>query len=360
MSCMVVSSWVSQVCSSLKPWFLSLSMLCLSRWSQTLTNDVFEQLTGYRRQWNWSIVVRFAPVALLEHTGDVCSQPVDGSCPVCTDRLKLKLSAGTVVSIHSFSTLLGILSGPHALDRFRFQRSFATPSVLMTKSVLGTVQIPSWAAESHHLLRIRSWPGWEGSWPWWCCHWREQCLSSRGLIVCCLGILLSRTSRMAWCCFASFPFQSPCSHAGSLLSSSPFYNLSWSTYSYSSCCFSGLAWRVFYSFSRVSWCIGQSAGGQCLSSGVLMECAFWQLTSLPSKTFSHLLFTSAPSWSTFTIVSKRGFRSVLRSSYLVLRRGRGILVFPLSSEDRYPGLPLLPRGPRAQELMLSIVWVVGL
>ena len=50
MSCMVVSSWVSQVYSSLKLWFLSLSMLCLSRWSQRLTNDVFEQLTGYRRQ----------------------------------------------------------------------------------------------------------------------------------------------------------------------------------------------------------------------------------------------------------------------------------------------------------------------
>ena len=181
MPCMVVSSWVSQVYSSLKPWFLSLSMLCLSRWSQRLTNDVFEQLAGYRRQWNWSIVLRFAPVALLEHAGDVCSQPVDGSCPVCTDGLKLQLSAGTVVFMHSFSTLLGILSGPHALDRFRFQRGFAAPSVLMTKSILGMVQIPSWAAESLHLLRIRSWTGWEGSWPWWCCHWREQCLSSGGV-----------------------------------------------------------------------------------------------------------------------------------------------------------------------------------
>ena len=50
MSFMVVSSWVSQEYSSLKLWFLSLNMLCFSRWSQRLTNDVFEQFASYRRQ----------------------------------------------------------------------------------------------------------------------------------------------------------------------------------------------------------------------------------------------------------------------------------------------------------------------
>ena len=59
----------------------------------------------------------------------------DGSCPVCTDRLKIQLNAGAMVSAHSFNILLGMLSGPHALAGFRFRRSFATPSVLMTKSV---------------------------------------------------------------------------------------------------------------------------------------------------------------------------------------------------------------------------------
>ena len=40
-----------------------------------------------------------------------------------------------MVSAHYFSILLGMLSGPHALAGLRFQRCFATPSVLMTKLV---------------------------------------------------------------------------------------------------------------------------------------------------------------------------------------------------------------------------------
>ena len=59
----------------------------------------------------------------------------DGSCPVCTDRLKIWLNAGEMVSAHYFSILLGMLSGPHALAGLRFQRCFATPFVLMTKLV---------------------------------------------------------------------------------------------------------------------------------------------------------------------------------------------------------------------------------
>ena len=120
---------------------------------KVLTNDVFKQLAGYRRQWNWSIVLHFAPVTLLRHTRNVCGQPVRWHLS-CLYRLTeientaQSVNAGAMVSVHSFSILLGMLSGPHALAEFRFQRSFAT--------LLSWCPSQSWVWCRFHLGQLRA------------------------------------------------------------------------------------------------------------------------------------------------------------------------------------------------------------
>ena len=142
-------------------------------------------------------------------------------------------------------------------EKFRYS------SILMSKSVLGMVQIPSWAAESHLLfyLDVQVSPGYGadsilGSWEPLSLVKTEWNWSRRILVVLSLKRVVcffrGSTPVLSWCfaftylqnglvLFPSFPLQSLCSHTGTLFSSFLFYILSWKTYSYSSCWFSELA-----------------------------------------------------------------------------------------------------------------------
>ena len=134
---MVVSSCDSHECLLRKPCWRGVNILCFSSWVRTclqiMCSRILEhmQVSETGRYFSGSCVLPFLK------TGETKAAFQSGGMVPCSRDWRKKADKSGAMSVaSSLNTLAGILSGPAALQTFRFCRSFATPKEVMSRSLI--------------------------------------------------------------------------------------------------------------------------------------------------------------------------------------------------------------------------------
>ena len=106
---------------------------------QMFTYNMFECLARYSCQADTSIILSEVTIAFFEYWAFLQSS---GSVPLLIDLWNIYVIAGASSLAHVFKIIVGIWSGPIALDTIRSYKSFSTPFTVTIRSGTDGILFP--------------------------------------------------------------------------------------------------------------------------------------------------------------------------------------------------------------------------